>query len=170
MSITWKAPADIEGLLTKVKEANHPHLATAKFALAFTDTQPFIKNRFNWGTVRKFSSFNKLWQGEKYDFSIVLCADIWKDIFNASQQEAWLDLLLSCCEVELEPEVVVEGNKKKQVKDEWGRVKFTDQPKYDDDGNLKYRVVPIDLIVLIQNIKRYGLWCDVMLDLKDVIQ
>ena len=53
---------------------------------------------------------------------------------------------------------MVEGNKKVPVKDEWGRVKYTNVVKTDDDGKPKWRVDPFDLDVFAKNVLHYGLW------------
>ena len=165
MSLVWKAPGNVTEILDTVVQLHHlPRLEAAKFAVAFSDTKPFIRNRFNWGKVVKFTDFNKLWQGHPYDFSIVLCSEVWHNILSEEQRKAWLDLHLIRCVPEYEPESVIEGNKKKPVKDEWGRVKYTNVVKLDDEGNPKWKVDPLDLDVLTQNVIHYGLW------MKNVVQ
>ena len=170
MSITWKCTDDVSKLLNSVKDKHHLHLKEATFGIAFDESKPYIKDKFNWGKISKFSDFNKLWQSpQKFNFSIVICSEIWHDILNEYQREALLDLHLCRCEVEYEPEVVLEGKKKIKVKDEFGRTKYTTQVKVDDEGNPKWRVASLDLDVLAKNVKHYGLWLQEFLDLKSVI-
>ena len=96
MSIVWKAPSNILDLLDQVKTKNHhPRLETARVTVALNDSKPFLKNRFNWGTVTKFSEFNKLWQDEPHDFCLNVCSDVWHDLLDTNQQEALIDLQLS---------------------------------------------------------------------------
>ena len=169
MALTWKCPDNVMELLDSVKNKNHPHLEQANFVVAFNDAKPFVKNRLNWGNISRFSEFNKIWQSEKYDFCVVICSDLWHSILDNSQREPLLDLHLCRCNVEYIPETVIEGKKKQVVKDEWGRVKYTDEIKLDANGNPKWQVSPIDFAVLCKNVYRYGLWCSELGAVKDVI-
>lgn len=159
MAIIWKAPNNVVELLTSVIESHHlPRLEEARFAVAFVDTKPFIRNHFNWGKVMKFTDFNKLWQGNPYDFSIVLCSDVWHNLLSEEGRAGLLDLHLIRCTPDYEPETIVEGNKKKPVKDEWGRVKYSNVVKTDDEGHTKWTVNPLDIDVFVRNVLHYGLW------------
>jgi hypothetical protein len=168
MTITWKAPAVVTELLERVKK-QHPRLSEASIVVTLTDSKPFVKNRFNWGSVKKFTSSNKLWFAQKHDLCINLCADVWDAILDDNQKEALLDLHLTRCEPECEPEVVVENNKKIVIKDEFGRIKYTDVVKLDEEGNPKWVVAPLDLVVFTKNVQRYGLWCSELEDFKEAV-
>jgi len=170
MSVTWKAPSNIAELLVEVKEQYHSELADASIVVTLTDSKPFVKNRFNWGTVKKFSQFNKLWFAQKHDLCIDVCSDVWHSILNDNQRSALLDLHLTRCSPEYEPEAVVENGKKKVIKDDYGCIKYTDSIKLDDEGNPKWIVAPIDLVVFTKNVRRFGLWCPELDDLRDAIQ
>jgi hypothetical protein len=152
-------------LFTAVRENHHlPRLETASIAVCMTDGKPFRADRIQLGKVTKFSQFNRIWQGDiKYEFCITLNSDVWYQILNDDQREALADLHLTRCAVEYEPETYEENGKEKKVVDEWGRVQYTDDIKYDDEGNPKWKVLPFDLLVFAENAKRYGLW------LKDVM-
>jgi hypothetical protein len=170
MAITWKAPANVVDLLAEVKQLHHPELLSASIVATLTDSKPFVKNRFNWGSVKKFSDFNKIWFLEKHDLCIDLCSDVWHTILNDKQREALLDLHLTRCTPDYEPEVIIENGKKKVVKDEYGRVKYTSTPKLDDEGRPKWLVTPLDLVVFTKNVKKYGLWCPELDDLSEAIK
>lgn len=162
MAASWEAPQNVFDLVQEVQSKYHsPRLDEAAIAVAFVDSKPFLKNRLNLGKVNKFSEFNKLWQMEKYDFCITICADLWHSILDTNQKrEALVDLQLNRCTVEYVPEVVIENKKKKVVKDEYGRIKYTNEVKLDKDGNIKWRIEPLDLVVFAANVRRYGLWYD----------
>lgn len=166
-----KASAQVEGLVEDVRTKNHPHLEQALIALEFVDSKPYVKDRLNLGKVSKFSKATKLWfpSGKKYDFLISNCADVWFGILNDEQREALIDLQLSRCQVEYEPNTVVVNGKKQVVKDEWGRVEYTDEVKTDDEGFPIWKVSPLDMSVIADNIKRYGVWYDDLLALKKAI-
>jgi len=170
MAVIWKAPANILDQLNEVKAKFHsPRLDGATFAVALMDSKPFVKNRFNWGTVKRVSDFQKIWLSQEFQFCVVLCSDVWHTILTPAQKEALLDLHLSRCSPEYLPETVMEGKKKITVKDEWGRIKYTDEIKYDENGNPKWIISPLDLEVFTENVRRYGLWCSELCDLGTVV-
>ena len=161
MGMVWKASDDVNQIVQEVASKHHfPRLEMASIAVAFEDSKPFVKNRFNWGKISTFSKFSKIWQHQKFDFCMVLCSDAWANILDSTQKNALIDLHLTRCEVEYVAETTIEGKKKKIVKDDWGRVKYTDEIKTDDDGNPKWYVAPLDVYSFAQNVGRYGLWCN----------
>lgn len=168
--LVWCAPAEVFDLVNTVKKKWHlPRLEEAEIAISFNDSKPFKNGRFNWGKTAKFSSLAKLWHSKKYDFHISLCADAWLTVLKASQREALIDLHLTRCVVEYMPETIEENGKKHPVKDEWGRVQFTNEIKKDDDGIPKWKIDPLDLNVFQENVIRYGVWCQDLLDFKSAI-
>ena len=169
--MVWSVNNDINTLINEVKEKHHhPRLAEAKIAAAFCDSKPFIGGRFNWGKTAKFSTLAKLWHPEdkKYDFLITLCADAWHGLLNAEQREALVDLRLTCCQVEYEKVMEEINGKSKPVKDEWGRIQYTDVIKTDEDGAPKWKVGKLDLNVFQDNVLRYGCWTQDLLDFSEV--
>lgn len=156
MANTWQAPKEVWEVLERVRKS-HPRLDLAKIAVAMVDSKPFIKNRFNWGRVSKFSPSNKIWMGARFDFCINICTEIWSTLTDP-QRDAFIDLHLTRLDAEYEPETVIEGKKKVVVRDEMGRIKYTSTVKLNDNGEIKWIVYPLDLLVFAENIKRYGLW------------
>ena len=173
MALTpWCAGKNVMDLFEEVKAKHHTdRIGDAHIAVCFTDTKPFIKDRFNFGKVMKFSPLAKLWHShEKYDFLIMLCADAWHSILTEFQREAYADLQLTRCRVDYEPEYATDNKGKKHViKDEWGRIQYSSTVKVDEEGNIKYKVVPLDIHVLTENVIRYGSWCEEILTFRDAI-
>jgi len=166
----WKPPQEVFNLVDEIINKYHlPRLEEAHICIAFNDSKPFKNDKFNWGKVVRFNQFNQLWQKASYDFCIVLSADVWNDMLNADQRKALIDLHLTRCRVEYEPETVLEGNKKKVVKDEHGRTKYTNTVKVDDSGKPKWKLSKLDLEVFSSNVSRFGLWCEELLDFKDIV-
>ena len=120
MADRWIADIGVQSLLADAKNNNHPHLVEAKIAVEFIDSKPYVDGRLNLGKASKFSKSAKLWhpKNDKYDFKISVCADVWQNILNEAQREALLDLHLSCCQVQHEPETVDVNGKPKPQKDE----------------------------------------------------
>lgn len=166
----WKAPSDIVTLVAEIQNRHHlPRLADASIAVCIEDSKPFVQNKLNLGRVTKFSPLAKLWQASPHDFCLSVPSDLWHSVLKSEQREAYLDLQLARCAVEYIPETVEENGKKKPVKDEWGRVQYTQERKLDDSGNPKWKVVPLDLEIFAGNVRRYGLWHDGLLELQDAI-
>lgn len=166
----WKAPAEITELVAEIKEKHHKtRLAGSSICIAIDDSKPFVRNKLNLGKVTKFSSLSKLWQGQVHDFCICIPMELWHSVLTPEQREAYLDLQLARCGVEFKPDEIEENGKKKVIKDEWGRIKYTTEVKTDDEGNPKWKVAPLDLEVFTGNVRRYGLWHDDLLELKDAI-
>lgn len=174
----WAADESVVKLFEDIKTKFHlPRLEEAGIAICFQDSKPFSKGRFNWGKVRRFQSVDKLWHrsDRTYDFLITLCADAWNNILTTNQREALADLHLIRCSVDYEPvkeEVTVKGViKHKIVKDDWGRVEFTNEIKRDKEtGEPKWKILPLDLPVFSDNVSRYGLWCSDLTDFGDIVQ
>lgn len=167
----WKAPSEVSELLELVKQKHHERLADTSIAVCFEDSKPFINNKLNLGKVTKFSPLIKLWQNKQYEFCFLIPMELWNSILKGQEARcAYLDLMLSRCTYEFMPEEVEENGKKHKVKDEWGRIQYTKIPKLDFEGNKKYKVLPLDLEVFADNVRRYGLWCDQLLDLKEAIE
>lgn len=169
--IVWQANEEIFNLLNKIKEQHHhPRLERAAVAVCFNESKPFKKGRFNWGNVSKFSSVSRIWQQKPYDFCLTLSSDAWVGVLDNSQKEAWLDLCLTRCDVEYKPVVTVENGKSIPVKDEFGRIEYTDEIKEDKESFPLWRVNPLGVEVIQSNVKRYGTWCQDFLDLKEVLE
>lgn len=166
----WKAPTDIVSLVVDVQNKHHiPRLVDASIAVCIEDSKPFVQNKLNLGKVSKFSPLAKLWQGVPHDFCLSIPSDLWHSVLKGEQREAYLDLQLTRCQVEYIPETVEENGKKKPIKDEWGRIQYTQEIKRDDSGNPKWKVVSLDLEIFAENVRRYGLWHEGLMELQDAI-
>jgi len=174
----WAADSSVVEIFNNVKKKHHlPRLEEAEIAVAFVDNKPFNKGRFNWGKVRRFQPVDKLWHPDhkRYDFLIMLCSDAWNCVLSGTQREALADLHLARCSVEYEPvkeEMTVKGIvKHKIVKDEWGRIEYTQEIKRDKDtGEPKWKILPLDLHVFAENVQRYGVWCEELLNFKEALE
>jgi hypothetical protein len=173
MVTVWQASNEVMQLVDEVKNKHHhDRIGAAKIAVCFADSKPFVKGRFNFGKVSKFSPLAKLWHANqgKYDFLSILCADAWHGLLNSSQREALVDLHLTRCSVDYEPKCDIDAKGKKHpVKDGWGRIQYSDEMKFDDEGNPKWIILPLDLHVLTDNVLRYGPWCEEILEFKEAV-
>ena len=170
MAELYKAPDEVQALLSSLKAANHnPRLLEASVVVIFDDSKPFKKDRLNWGKVLKFSPLARLFNTDHYDFAIQLPAMLFNDVLNYEQRKALLDLRLECCQVDYIPETKVEGNKKVVVTDEWGRTVYTEEMKRDENGVPCWKSVPLDLVTITANVRRFGCWCEDLVGLKEVM-
>lgn len=168
--VIWKAPSEVQQLLEVIKKKHHsPRLDECSLAVCFEDSKPFLKNKLNLGKLTKFGATARLYQEDKFDFCLIIPSSLWQDMLNLESKKAYLDLQLTRCSMEYEPEVVEENGKKKKIMDEFGRVQYSNAPKYDAEGNIKWKIEPLDLEVFAQNVSRYGLWQDDLITLKEAI-
>jgi hypothetical protein len=167
--LVWKAPNDVQEIVSSIKSKfHHPRLEEAKIAISFNDAKPFINERLNLGKTSKFSTLAKLWHpdGKQYDFHISLPSDVWHSVLTGVQREAWMDLHLCRCQVDYIPETVEVNGKKRPVRDDWGRVKYTTEIKRDEDGSPKWVLDPLDLMIFQENVTRFGCWFPMLMDMK----
>jgi len=159
MSNLSKASPDTIQLLSTVKLKYHsPRLDDCQIAVCFDDGKAFVKNKLNLGKLSKFSAAAKLWQKEKYDFCLVIPIDLWMNVLQANSREAYLDLMLTRLNMEYLPETVEDNGKKQKVVDDFGRIQYSNIPKTDKEGNVKWKIDSLDLEVFAKNVSRYGLW------------
>lgn len=167
----WKASEEVLDLLQKVKQKHHsPRLDGASVAICFMEAKSFIKNKLNLGKLSKFAPTARLYQNIKHDFCLCVPFDLWQDVLNEKQREAFLDLHLTRLTVEYVPEIVEENGKKFKVTDDWGRVQYTEEVKYDEEGNPFWKIEPLDLEVFAKNVSRYGLWQEDLVSLSEAIK
>jgi hypothetical protein len=142
MSNPWKASDEVVQILDLVKSKHHsPRIDDCRVAVCFDDSKPFVKNKLNLGKLSKFSSTARLWQREKYDFCLIIPI----------------------------PEVIEENGKKIKLTDEFGRIQYSKVPKEDKEGNVKWKIDPLNLEVFAKNVRKYGLWQEDLLILKEAI-
>lgn len=167
----WKAPTEVRQLLQAIKAKHHsPRLDECSIAICFDESKPFVKNKLNLGKLSKFSITAKLYQMDKHDFCLIIPSSLWQEMLNIDQKKAFLDLHLTRCSMEYVPETIEENGKKKKVMDEMGRIQYSKVPKYDAEGNIKWKVEPLDLEVFASNVSRYGLWQDELILFKEAIE
>lgn len=174
MAAAWIAPDNVISMLNELKTSNHSRLITESgecgVTVVLADVKPFINNRFNWGTVKKFSEFNRLFMPTPIDFCIVVSSDAWHQILDNDQRKALIDLHLTRIEPEYLPEVNVVNGKKKPVKDEFGRVVYSQELKLDENGQVKWKVNPLDLCTFIDNVVRFGCWAEELQNFKEAME
>lgn len=166
----WKASEEIVGLLDVVKSKHHsPRLDDCRIAICFNDSKPFTKNKLNLGKLSRFSATAKLWQREKHEFCLSIPMELWTTVLDAGQREAYLDLMLTRLDMDYLPEFIEENGKKIKIVDEFGRTQYSNVPKEDKEGNIKWKIEPLDLEVFSKNVRKYGLWQDELMTFKEAI-
>lgn len=168
MALVWPAPLAVFEKLNEIKTKAHSRLESVSVVIELSDAKPFKNNRLNLGNVRKFSAANKIWQRGDFDFCITLVGEVWSQILKGLQQDALLDLHLTRIEPVYVPEVVIENKKRITIKDEYGRIVLSKEQKLDKHSNPIWRILPVDLGVLVQNVRRYGFWFDDLVEFKNV--
>ena len=167
----WPADSSVTGLLEQVRNQAHlPRLADVKVDVTLTDGPPFVKDRINLGKVTKVPECYRMRQKEPADFEITISGGVWGEMFVADKQRrALLDLHLTRIQPVFTPEIVVENKKRVIVKDEFGRVQYSQDVKLDKNGEPIWRIDPIDIKTIMQNIRRYGFWFDDLQECRSVV-
>jgi hypothetical protein len=166
----WKASEEIIALLDFVKSKHHsPRLDDCRIAVCFNDSKPFANNKLNLGKLSRFSATAKLWQREKHEFCLSIPMELWTTVLDAGQREAYLDLMLTRLDMDYLPEFIEENGKKIKIVDEFGRTQYSNVPKEDKEGNIKWKIEPLDLEVFSKNVRKYGLWQDELMTFKEAI-
>lgn len=168
------AGEDVMQLLDEVHRKHHARVLDARVAVLFKAVKPFSADgRFNFGQVKKFTPAAKIWHHPDhiYDFEITIPEDAWHVILTPHQREALIDLHLSRCSAEFVPQEVERNGKRKPDKDQWGRIKYTEEIKLNEEtGEPIWKVLPLDLMVFAENARRYGLWHEDLKYFKDAVK
>lgn len=150
----WLADKSVTDLLEEIRDEYHPHLMEARIAVLFSDKRKVSGNMIILGCMKKVSGEDKVLSN--FDFKMVLSAMDWAEL-GSKQKRALIDHELSHADVERVKLTEMVGGRKKPVKDEHGRVVYTQEIKYDDDtGRPKFKTKGHDFENFAHIAKRYG--------------
>jgi len=150
----------------------HSHLEEAKIVLYACDKN---KNRANKVIIADASKAStKMKASTNADFTITVYMTPWSDL-NMNQKKACLDHELCHCGVHYEPVKEAVGGTRggrqrfKVVRDEYGRVQYTNEIKRDENGEPKWRLLPHDLEEFRDIVARHGIWDEDIQSFKEVL-
>ena len=153
MASIWEAPDDIRRNVEALKLEHHPHLANASIWVLCSDGKALRNNQLLVTQTRKCTKTEKLSTGR--DFKIIIMMEAWSVLPDAARQIA-LDEALCRCGVKYIPQTVEVNGRKEVVKDEVGRIIYTDQIEYDAEGAPKWRINPPDAGLYYALLQRRG--------------
>ncbi len=161
-------------IMKKLIAKNHTHLLDAKIIIYANDKNKLKGNNIIIADASKSS--HKMKASTCSDFNITLYMTAWSEL-NQSQQEACMDHELSHCGVCYLPitEQIGTPNKKgkvktKIVKDEFGRVQYSNEIKRDPQtGQPKWKLIPHDLEEFRDIVERHGIWDDSLKSFKEIM-
>lgn len=153
----WEASDDIKKLVEETKTAHHPHLAQAKIWVLVADTKPIKDNKLVSVRAAKCTKTEKLKAG--YDFKIMVTAEAWRLLTDAQRAIA-IDEALCHCGVKFLPQTVIVNKKPVVVKDDIGRIIYTNEIEIDEDDNPKWRMNQPDMATYFQLLTRYKAYND----------
>ena len=168
----WPADKAVIELLEEVKfKAHLPRLEKLKFCVSITDGPAFVKDRLYLGRVTRIPECYRMRQKEPADFEITISGGTWGEILKKPEQRAaLLDLHLTRVQPVYKNEVIIENKKRVVAKDEFGRIKKTEEVKVDKNGEPMWTIDPLDMRVIVQNIRRYGFWFDDLAEVFSVVK
>lgn len=141
MASIWEAPADIRKALQAIKKEHHPHLAAASLWALCADGKAIRNNQLVVTQSKRSTKTEKLANG--HDFKIIVMMEGWSQLPDAAQQVT-LDEALCRCGVKYVPQMVEVNGRKEVVKDDLGRIVYTDQIDYDKEGQPRWKINPPD--------------------------
>ncbi|MBI1372126.1 MAG: hypothetical protein GC159_05115 [Phycisphaera sp.] len=157
MASVWEAPRAIQDAVKRLKRNHHPHLEHASIWVLCSDRAPLRKNRFVPTSSTLCTKTEKLSAG--HDFKITISMEAWGKLTDEQRDRA-LDEALYRCGVKFEPETLEINGKAHVVKDDLGRVIFTDEVAYDKEGRPRWQINPPDADVFFGMLQRYGAYND----------
>lgn len=157
MASIWEAPADIRRAAEQIKLEHHPHLANASLWVLCSDGKAIRNNQLLVTQSKKCTQTEKLSSG--HDFKLIVMAEAWSALPDAARKVA-LDEALCRCGVKYVPQTVEVNGRKEVVKDEIGRVIYTDQIEYDNEGRPRWKINPPDAGLYYALLERHGAYSD----------
>ncbi len=137
MATIWEAPIEIRNRLNEAKNAEHPHLTQASLWVLCSDSKAIRDNRVIATQTRKCTKTEKLSSG--HDFKVIIMMETWANLTD-TQREIALDEALCRCGVRFLPETIEINGKKEILKDDLGRIIYTDEIAYDKEGIPKWKI------------------------------
>jgi hypothetical protein len=154
MASIWEATADITQLVQRIKkDHHHPRLAQASIWVLISDGKGVVDNRIITVKAAKCTKHEKLSTG--HDFKLTIMAETWANLTDA-QRDIAVDEALCRCGVKYIPQTVEVNGKKEMLKDDWGRVLYTDQISFDNDGNPRWKINKPDAELFFSMLTRHG--------------
>jgi len=161
----WNATAEIAATGRKVKESHHhPRLALASIWWLICDSKPIQSDRFIAVKTQRCNKAEKL--ETQHDFKIVIIAEAWEMLTNDQREQA-LDEALCHCGVKYIPQMLEINGRKEPVKDDMGRIIYTDVISYDGDGVPKWKINQPDAGLFFAMLQRHGEYSE---DARNVIR
>ena len=157
MASIWEAPQEIRIAAETIKDEFHPHLSNASLWVLCSDGKALRNNQLVVTQSKKCTKTEKLSTGR--DFKIIVMAEAWSLLPDSARRIA-LDEALCRCGVKYVPQTVEVNGRKEVVKDDLGRIIYTDQIEFDRDGVPKWRINPPDAGLYYALLQRHGQYCE----------
>ncbi len=163
---------DLYTMLHELIGRYHSRLEEAKIVLYANDKNKNRANKIIIAEASKASS--KMKASTNADFTIMVYMTPWSDL-NMTQKRACLDHELCHCGVHFEPVKEAAGGTRsgrprlKVVRDDYGRVQYTNEIKRNENGEPKWRLLPHDLEEFRDIVARHGIWDKDIQSFKEVL-
>lgn len=157
MASIWEAPDDIRRTVEHVKAEHHPHLANASLWVMMSDSKGIVDNRLVPTTTRLCTKTERLSAG--HDFKITISMEAWDKLTDAQRRIA-IDEALCRCGVKCEPKTVVVNGKEEVIKDDLGRVIYSEEVAIDKEGRPRWRVLKPDAALYFPLLRRHQLYSE----------
>lgn len=153
MAEIWQAPEEIRTQLKQIKDEHHTHLAAASIWTLCSDAPGIRDNQLIATQTKKCTKTEKLSSG--HDFKVIVMMETWAKLTD-EQRAVALDEALCRCGVRYVPETVEINGRREVLKDDLGRIIYTDEVDVDKLGNPKWKVNRPDAELYFALLKRHG--------------
>jgi hypothetical protein len=157
MASIWEAPPEIRRALEEIKVDHHPHLANASIWALCSDGKAIRNNQLIVTQSKRCTQTEKLSAGA--DFKVIILMEAWSQLPDAARRMA-LDEALCRCGVRYVPQTMEVNGRKEVVKDELGRIVYTDQIDYDKEGRPRWKINPPDAGLYYAMLQRHARYCE----------
>lgn len=163
----WEAPEEIRQLVGEIKEAYHPHLILAKIWVLINDASPIVENQLVPMVTSRCTKTEKLKSGN--DFKIIVVAEAW-GLLTTQQKRVAIDEALCHCGVQYVPLTQKINKKDEVIKDEIGRIIYTDVIATDGEGLPKWKMNRPDASIYFGLIQRHEVYSEALENVQNALE
>jgi hypothetical protein len=153
MASIWEASVKIQQQVRAIADQHHSHLHQASLWVLCSDARAIRDNHIIATQTKKCTNTERLSSG--HDFKIIIMMEIWAMLTDEQRDKA-LDEALCRCGVKRVPQTMEINGKKEVVKDDYGRIVYTDEIAYDKEDRPKWKINRPDAELYFGMIRRHA--------------
>lgn len=153
MASIWEATVKIQQQVKQLRDQHHTHLHQASLWVLCSDAKAIRDNHIIATQTKKCTNTERLSSG--HDFKIVIMMEVWSLLTDEQRAKA-IDEALCRAGVKRVPQMIEINGKKDVVKDDFGRIIYTDEIAYDKEDRPKWKINRPDAELYFGMISRHA--------------